>query len=139
MASIASLIMSAAEPWMTLLTAVRSGRVSGRRLGRSVQERKLVDGADALDRAAAAEDRGDVAFAAAFVERFDHEFGDAAVGGEVAVDERGGFFLRDAEAFGEAEGALAVDDAEVDGLGAAALGGRDFGERNAETWLATRV
>ena len=29
MASIASLIMSAAEPWMTLLTAVRSGSVSG--------------------------------------------------------------------------------------------------------------
>ena len=44
----------------------------------------------------------------------------------------GGFFLRDAEAFGEAEGALAVDDAEVDGFGAAALGGGDFVERHAE-------
>ena len=69
MASMASLIMSAAEPWMTLLTAVRSGRVERAAAGVVGEERELVDGADALDRAAAAEDRGDVALAAAFVER----------------------------------------------------------------------
>ena len=103
------------------------------------EERQLVDGADALDAAAAAEDRGDVAVAAAFVERVDHELGDAAVGGEIAVDERGGFFLRDAEALGEAERALAVDDAEVDGLGAAALGRRTSPSGTPKTWLATSV
>ncbi len=83
-------------------------------------------------RATAAEDGGHIAVAAAVVERADHEFGDAAVGVKIAVDERGGFFLRDAEALGETERALAVDDAEVDGFGAAALGGGDFVERDAE-------
>ena len=113
----ASLIMSAAEPWITVLTAVRSGKVSGRRLGRSVSSVSWSIGRTPWIAAAAAEDRGDVAFAAAVVERVDHEFGDAAVGVEVAVDERGRFFLRDAEALGQAEGALAVDHAEVDGFG----------------------
>ena len=117
---------------MTLLTAVRSGKRERLAAGAVGEERSWSTGRTPWMAAAAAEDRGDVAFAAAVVERVDHEFGDAAVGGEVAVDEFGGFFLRDAQAFGEAEGALAVDDAEVDGFGAAALGGSDFVERNAE-------
>src|SRR5262249_28898547 len=87
---------------------------------------------DALDAATAAKDRGDVAVAAAAVERVDHELGYAAIGFEVPVDERGGFFVRNAEAFRESKGALAINDAEVDRLGAGTLGGSDFRKRDAE-------
>ena len=69
-----------------------------------------------MDAAAAAEDGGDKAFAAAAIERVDHEFGDAAIGFEVAVDEGGGFFLRDAKAFRKAEGALGIGETEYEVL-----------------------
>ena len=89
------------------------------------------DVADAFDFAAAAEDGGYVALLAALDENVAEEFFDAGVAVEVSVDEFGGLGLFDVEHFGEAERALAVDHAEIDGLGDAALGGVHFVEGDA--------
>src|SRR5271165_5303891 len=52
----------------------------------------------------------------------------AFVAGEIGGDELGGFFLWDIDLLGEAEGGEAVDDAEIDGFGGAAmLGGLSEG------------
>jgi hypothetical protein len=63
---------------------------------------------------------------------FFHVAGNAGITGEVAFDvslRRAAF---EAELAGEAEGAHAVDQAEVDALGDAALVGADFERRHAE-------
>ena len=75
---------------------------------------------DVGDGADAAEGGADGAVAADGFEGLVDEGADAFVAVEVGFDVGFGFLLVDAELGGEAEGADAVDDAEVDGLGAGA-------------------
>src|SRR5262249_22175603 len=76
---------------------------------------------DVVDAAAAAEDGLDVAVLAGMGDAMIEESPDARVAGEVTVDELLGLTATHAGLAGEAEGRLAVDDAEVDGLGAGPL------------------
>ena len=72
---------------------------------------------DAADRPPPAEDRGHMPIAAAAVEHLVHEGGRPGEGLEVGGDEGGRLRLRDPQALGQAEAALAVEDAEVHRLG----------------------
>ena len=74
---------------------------------------------------AAAEQGFDVALRGGLFFGALHVFGDAGVAGEVAVDEGFGGQIVYAQRFGEAVLAHAVNEAEVDGFGVAALFGRD--------------
>ena len=109
---IARLIRSAAEPWMTVLIAVRSARFrdsAGRRL-------------DPTDRPAPAQDRFHAARPLAPISRIrGDEPIDAGVFLEVRLDERGRLGLRNAQAARQAVGGEPVDHAEIDGLGDPAL------------------
>lgn len=73
--------------------------------------------ADLLDRPPAAEHRRDIPIAAAAVEAVVDEGLGTGEGAEVSRDECGGIGLRDAEGLGQPEGALAVENPEIDRLG----------------------
>ena len=103
----ARLIRSAAEPWMTVLIAVRSARLrdaAGRRL-------------DAVDRPAAAQDRLDAPAGLGGLEGPGDEPVDPGVFLKIGLDERGRLGLSDAQAAREPVGGKPVDDAEIDRLG----------------------
>src|SRR5690606_19726964 len=74
----------------------------------------------------------DVAFLAGVGDGAVHVLLDALVEVEVGLDILLRLLLWDAELVGEAEGAEAVNDAEVDGLGAAAFLSADHHRRDAE-------
>ena len=115
MLSMASFIRSAALPWMTVLIAVRSGKVRCRAAGSP----GCVVGnvAHALDRAATAEDRRHVALLAALDQHFAQKLLDARIAVEVGVDELRRLFLFDVEHLRQPERTLAVDHAKIDRLG----------------------
>ena len=98
-------------------------RVDGGALGESAQVRVLA--VDVGDGAHTSEEREDLAVATCLLERAVDEAANATVLFEVSVDELLGLARLDADLLGKSEGREAVDDAEVDGLGAApVLGGR---------------
>ena len=113
--------------------------VGGGALQPRIDRGALVEGADRGVRGA---DVGIVAFAAEqrhhiavlFRERLGllHVVADAGEALEIFLDVGAGLLARDAELVGEAEGGDAVDDAEVDRLGAAAHFGRHVLDRHAE-------
>ena len=105
-------------------------RVDRRALGALAAHR--LAGADLRQPQAAAEDGLDVAVLAGGFARFFHVAGDAGIAGEVAVDVGLRRAALELELAREAEGAHAVDQAEVDDLGDAALVGADFDRRDAE-------
>src|SRR6185437_15340106 len=88
--------------------------------------------ADVGQEQTSAEHRLDVAFAARLLARALHVTAYTRVAREVQVDVILGRAARHAELTRQAEGRHAVDEAEVDGLGRAALIGRDRLERQAE-------
>ena len=81
---------------------------------------------------AAAEQGFDVALFAGGFARCFHVVAHFGVAREVGVDVVGGLAARDVELAREAEGAHAVDEAEVDGFGVAALFAADGVRRDAE-------
>ena len=103
----AILIISAAEPWTTVLTAVRSAkaRVAGvlELISGMARRRSIIVTANA----------GLTGLFDAVVDEGFH----LGISGEIVVDELLGLGPADAEGLGQAVGPLAVDDAEVDGLG----------------------
>ncbi|MPM73791.1 hypothetical protein SDC9_120776 [bioreactor metagenome] len=105
-------------------------RIDRRALGALAAHR--LAGADFREPEAAAEGGFDVALVTCRLTGFFHVLGDAGIAGEVAVDvglRRAAF---QSELAGEAEGAHAVDQPEVDALGDATLVGADFERRDAE-------
>ena len=106
------------------------GRVDGGALGEAsligVARRDVWDGADAAELGA------DELVAADGFEGAVDEGADAGVTLEVLLDVGAGLALVDAELRGEAEGRDAVDDAEVDGLGAVARLPVELGDGDAE-------
>ncbi len=115
-------MMSAAEPWIGALIAARSLNARSDGIGRG----------DARVMAPAPEDRRDVALLAADLLRRVHVVADAGEALEILLDVGARLLARDAELVGEAEGRDAVDDAEVDRLGAAAHFGGHVLHRHAE-------
>ena len=91
-----------------------------------------VFGADVGQVEAAAEQGFYVALGGGFFFGALHVFGHAGVAGEVAVDKVFGGQIVDAQRFGQAVLTHAVDQAEVDGFGVAALLGADVFRRDAE-------
>ena len=85
-----------------------------------------VGAGDVAERAAAAGEGADPAAGSGVGDGLIHVIFDAGVLDEVFVDEAGAFWSGDAETLGEAEGADAEDDAEVDHFGGAAHVLRDL-------------
>src|SRR5262249_2293012 len=94
---------------------------------------------DVVDAAAAAEDSLDIAVLAGVGDAMVEERADARVAGEVAIDELLGLATTHACLAGQAEGGLAVDDAEVDGLRAGPLLLRYVSRRHGEELAGDEV
>ncbi len=107
--------MSAAVPWNGAFLAIRS----------AFEADGEVPLMEARDRAAPAEQRLGTARFAGLLEDAVETRADARELREVRGDEALGLLLRYAELTGEREGTHAVEDSEVDGLGAAPHVGRD--------------
>src|SRR3954463_10144031 len=105
--TIATLMMSAAVPWITVLTASRSPSL------RTCQLRARSSGIWRR----AAEERAPVPVLLGLRDRVLHELGDGREALEVAIDELLRLLLRDPQAVGEAVGGEPVDDPVVDHLG----------------------
>src|SRR5271165_973670 len=104
--------------------------VNGGALGEAAQVPVLAEHVG--ERTDASEERGDLKLAARLLEGAVDELAHACVLFEVGVDEALGLFLVDADLLREPEGRESVDDAEVDGLGAAAVLGVNHKRRHAE-------
>ena len=111
-------IMSAAEPWIGALIAWRSTRHA--LIG--------IAGADRGIMAGAPENGGDIAVLAAIRLGLLHVIPDAGKPLEILLDIGARLLAPDPEPVGEAESRNAVDDAEIDGLGAAAVFAGHLGE-----------
>ena len=116
MATMATLMMSAAVPWMGGIHGIAFGIAADGGIARI----------DVGQVATALEFREDVTPFLGAIDARVHIFLDLRVGFEIAVDQLFGFPTGDAEPFRESEGRDAVDDAEIGRFGLAALVARDL-------------